>query len=674
MSKNDIATELIKTMESINKQVQAERKERKEEKERLLSLIKNLEEEIQKLKNDIKIKENEMKNFKKENENFKNENERVKKENENFTNENNNIKKLNEDMRKEIENLKKENEEKRKENENLKIEYENIKKENEDWKKELSKGVLIYQDTSKLLLDIVLDFVNKTFNVQYYISIFDLLEQSENNFEILELFSKLNSYDNYSIDDYLFKFFNNLQSYINIKGQNASLDDFLLQKCFKFNNLKTNLELLKKISKINIGNEKKILEIYKEKKDNQMKSLSTTFELIKSKLLKSSLINLNSEKPNFFINEKGNVKEITINMNDVNLIKFYPLFKYQLKNKIHNIQSLTVITSSINVLVLYEILINSEKLTSFNLIYEKNEENKNKDNISLLGALVPKIINKIKTLTSFSIYNIPIEQNVIRNLKDCLMLSNITSLGLNYTQIPQNNFDILSQYFNNNNKLTELILSGFNYDILSILYNTIFSKENNLTSLTLSDNNLTEDNIQMIYDLLIKNPKIKKLNLSKNNLTQKSCTILGGLLNKSNSIEEINLSSCGLTGETVPLLINNKGNSIFKNVILDNNEIGDIGLVIVGNFIKNCSNLNLISLKNVSGSDMGFNPIVNNILNTKSQIKIIQFENNKLITENLIKEIIKNSEKYDEKGIVFSVDDSCIKDKNKKYKCLNLIQ
>ncbi len=67
MSKDDIATELIKTMESINKQVQAERKERKEEKEQLLSLIKNLEEEIQKLKNDIKIKENEIENLKKEN-------------------------------------------------------------------------------------------------------------------------------------------------------------------------------------------------------------------------------------------------------------------------------------------------------------------------------------------------------------------------------------------------------------------------------------------------------------------------------------------------------------------------------------------------------------------------------------------------------------------------------
>ena len=53
--------------------------------------------------------------------------------------------------------------------------------------------------------------------------------------------------------------------------------------------------------------------------------------------MKSSLINLNSEKPNFFINEKGNVKEITINMNDVNLIKYFPLFKYQLKIKSNNI-------------------------------------------------------------------------------------------------------------------------------------------------------------------------------------------------------------------------------------------------------------------------------------------------------------------------------------------------
>ena len=53
--------------------------------------------------------------------------------------------------------------------------------------------------------------------------------------------------------------------------------------------------------------------------------------------MKNSLININNEKPNFFTNVKGNVKEIIININDVNLFKFYALFKYQIKNKIHNI-------------------------------------------------------------------------------------------------------------------------------------------------------------------------------------------------------------------------------------------------------------------------------------------------------------------------------------------------
>ena len=114
---------------------------------------------------------------------------------------------------------------------------------------------------------------------------------------------------------------------------------------------------------------------------------------------------------------------------------------------------------------------------------------------------------------------------------------------------------------------------------------------------------------------------------------------------------------------------------IFKNLILDNNNIGDIGLVMISNYIKNSTNLNTISLKNISGSDMGFNPIITNVLITKSPIKNIHFEKNKLITENLIKEIIKNSEKYDEKEIQFMISSTCVKDKSlSSYKCLKLIK
>ena len=152
-------------------------------------------------------------------------------------------------------------------------------------------------------------------------------------------------------------------------------------------------------------------------------------------------------------------------------------------------------------------------------------------------------------------------------------------------------------------ELTELDLSGYNFNVLSTLNNSLFLSENNITSLTLSDNKFVDEDFQLITDILTKNPKIKKLNISKNTLTQKSCNILGVFLNKSTTIEDLNISSCGLTGENIALLVNSKGCLIFKNLILDNNNIGDIGLVSIGAFIKNSKQLEIFELKKI---DIGY--------------------------------------------------------------------
>ena len=735
-SKQDI----MASMESINQLVTKERNERKEEKAKFLLEIGNLKKNIETLNNNIKTNENEYNNkiaekeekykelleklknqeeingkLKEENELLKKENEKLnklKEENEKIIKENKqlleNIQeekiKMEKEFKQKIDDLNKEKLEIEKENnknlelinktreEETKLKNELEKKElekNELKKKELEKkeekinkeidkekSISINNETSKLLIEIVSDYAFRIINQHLYINVFDYIEQCEQNYDLLNFFSQLNPLDNYSIDDYLLKFFNNLQSYINIKGNKASLDDLLIQKSFKLSQTKPNIEFVKKIMKLNIGNEKKMMDICQEKKNLIMKSISASFESIKNKIEKNKNdIPIGNNKTNFLKMEKSN-KNLTINMNEINMFKFLPLFKYQLLNLIHNVQTLTIITSSSNILLLYDILLYSEKLSSLKLIGSFNEnleENNNTNsNISLLSDVLPIIIKNLKKLTSFSISHIPIEKNIIDNLKDNLIYSNITSLGLSYIKIPENKFKDFSSYFKNNTKLTELDLSGYNYDILSTLNDTLFQIDNNLTSLTLSDNNLNDNNIKMIYDILLKNQKIKILNLSKNKLENKSYEILGEILNNSKTLEEINLSSCGLTKDTISLLINEKG-SMIKKLYLDNNEIGDIGLVLIGSFIQNAYNLSLISLKNISGSDMGLNIIITNTLNCKSPLKDIHIERNKLITETLINEIIKHGDKFEKKGIVFYTNASCVKNKG-DFKFLKLVE
>ena len=461
-----------------------------------------------------------------------------------------------------------------------------------------------------------------------------------------------------------------------IKGEKGNLDDFLSQKAFKYNQSKPDMELLKKLMKVNIGNEKNLIEIYKERREEYMKNLSSTFDLLKKKYEQSNT-NLNikgSEKPNFLKLEKSNLKQLTINMNEINLFKFNTLFKYQLRNIVTNLHELTIILSSPNILLIYDIIMNCEKLVTLNLIGPYFDfQNNSSDNISLIGETIPKIITRVNKLTSFSIQYIPIELNIFNDLKNALMNSKIANLGLSYTKIPENKFVEFSQYLKGNQILTEINFSGHNCNIPTLLKNTTFSSDNNIISLSLSDNNLSEKDIEIISNFLIQFPKIKKLNISKNNLSQKSCIVLGSILNKTTTLEEINLSSCGINGETIAILLSNKGSSIFKNVFLDNNNIEDLGLIMFSQFIKNSSNLNIISLRNVNGSDKGFNPIISTILVSKSQIKEIHLDRNKLINDEIVNTIIKSKDIYIEKGITFYVNASCVKNKDVNYNCIKLI-
>ena len=91
------------------------------------------------------------------------------------------------------------------------------------------------------------------------------------------------------------------------------------------------------------------------------------------------------------------------------------------------------------------------------------------------------------------------------------------------------------------------------------------------------------------------------------------------------------MNDCNLSGETLLFLFNGKGSQTLKHINISGNNIGDIGLVSIGAFIKNSPKLEIFELKNCGGTDMGFNSIVNTIhLNDKNSIKVIHYEKNEI--------------------------------------------
>ena len=778
LSNDEMVTSLMQTIESINKQLLNERKDRKEEKNKLKDRITELEQEIEKSqskkvsvetqeimkknselelqnkqlleqnnnleknlkeqKNEFeylqkqkksineKLKDYEQKNIELENElkteKVKNEEiskqlssikleysielnrksqekgeiESLKKELEEKKNEINKkeeeYKKIDEELQKEKSNnndlldyIKKEKSKREKEIEQEKEDREKLikeeekkRKEEEDKKKKLEKENSLFKDTEqiKLLTEIICDFIFKMLNSQYYLSIFDLINECCSKYDLLDFYSKLNPFDNNSIDDFLFQFFNNMQSYFSLKGDNADVNDFLTQKNFKFGIEKTNVELLKKIAKLNIGTDKNLLEIYKERKGSFFKSLNISFDLFKKKYLAgankiTSIIQ--NDRPDFLRTEQKDRKDLIINMNEINMFKFYPLLKYQIKSMIPKLENLTIITSSPYIFIIYDISILCPNLKSLSINYVSDERLADSNiNISILCDTFPILFNSLKNLETLTLKNIPIVGQNLIDFKNSILNTNISKLCLNNSSISKQKFETLYPYFKGNLKLTELDLSNHNCNIPALLNMSLFSGENNIISLNLSQNNFDENDIKILSQIILNNPKLKSLNISKNKLTQLSCSTIGFALNKTTTLEEINMSNCDINGETLVFLFTSKGSNSFKKIILDNNNLGDIGLMMLSHFIKNSNNLEIISLKKVNGTDMGLSPIVSISLISKSPLKYIYIEEN-IINENLINDIIKNSEKYNEKGTVFNISSSYFKKNNEKYKCINLV-
>jgi hypothetical protein len=278
------------------------------------------------------------------------------------------------------------------------------------------------------------------------------------------------------------------------------------------------------------------------------------------------------------------------------------------------------------------------------------------NNIVILNNIIPILFANNKHLEELNYYDIPLMNKYLPKIVTSFKSSKLEKLTLSGSFTSKADLAIFNSYFSSNNFLTKVNFSFNNFNIPSLLSNTLLNYNVNkkLTEINFSHSELNDDDINVIVKYCEENNSLKICDISDNDISQKSCFKLGSLIEKNITLEKLNLSNCKLNGENIIFIFNSKGSKGLKHIILNFNEIGDLGLVGFSGFIKNSPNLEILELISVEGNDMGFTTLINVVKNCE-KLKKIFFGKNKL-TKISIDMIKKFGEELKSKGIIFYLD------------------
>ena len=233
-------------------------------------------------------------------------------------------------------------------------------------------------------------------------------------------------------------------------------------------------------------------------------------------------------------------------------------------------------------------------------------------------------------------------------LPESMKIRIISSGELNLKYIGNDqNFDIIEH----------IIYQGIQlYKDDKITLGEIFYGVDKLTSISFCNCKLTDDDILHISNYIVASQNLLLCDISKNIISTKACSQFGYCIPKSVSLETIKMSECGITPESLLFLFNGKGSKCLKNVIINGNDFGDIGLVSVSAFIKSSPLLESIEVKKCKGTDMGFITLVNSIrIIPNSKLKMVNYQDNN-ITQTSLGILRGSNEVFKNKGIVFKIN------------------
>ena len=599
-------------------------------------------------------------------------NDKIKKSEE----QNNNLVKFVKEMRENEEKLNKEREElkqekekynllmkdieKKKKEEKKKSEIEKIIKEENKVQEEIKDVNLLEQENT--IIELLCEFLLKLNNLQYYVSLFDLMEEALKKYDQLKYIYNLNSSSNESINDILYYFFEFFKSYISISGKNANLNNFLIQKSFKLTTMtKEDVEIIKKIYSIKFSKNSNILDVYRKKRELFFKSKELTFNVLKEKVLGEP--KRENDNSGLGKNELEFLKittpplELNINFNNL-LHQDYVFVKYQVNNVFSKLRELSISITNIPIFLIYSLIVNCTNLTALKINFTKDESNSNINDINKLNIICQILLTYLKNLESFSLINLPLLQQNLPSICESLKLSKLKKLTLNKCFTKKEDFNLILPVFASNT-ISEIDLSDHNFHIptllnTSILNNNVINEK--LISIRFSNCELNETDIKIITNFAASSKTLRILDIGKNILSQLSCSTFGYCILKTESLETLRINECGINGENILPILNGKGSKTLKHINLNGNEIGDIGLVSISAFINKSPEIESIELENCGGTNMGFNNLVNMIQsNINCKIKYVNFHKNILTSESL--DILRKfNDSFKKRKIVFALD------------------
>ncbi len=328
-------------------------------------------------------------------------------------------------------------------------------KEEKEEKVEVIKNINI-EGQEQLITDLLCEFLLKLNNLQFYISLFDLLDKSLKHYDELNYIYNLNSSKHESMNDILYNFFESLKSYFHINKENAYISDFLLQKSFRLTEIgKEEIEIIKKIKSIKINNETNILDIYRKKREVYFKSKEITFNFLKEKILGEKQ---DKENQNEFFKIAKAPLELEVNFSEI-INQNYILGKYQVHNIFSKLRELTIHISNIPIFVIYSLIVNCHNLNTLKIIFIKSQsEEENKINIEELNNICYMFINYLKNLYSFSLINLPLSSNKLTSFIESLKSSKIKKLTLKNCFVKKEDINYIIPYFSQNGIITEIDL------------------------------------------------------------------------------------------------------------------------------------------------------------------------------------------------------------------------
>ena len=270
--------------------------------------------------------------------------------------------------------------------------------------------------------------------------------------------------------------------------------------------------------------------------------------------------------------------------------------------------------------ILLTILIHVPELLSFSINSCQNLKN------SILEYVV-FVISNLQKLKILSIESCKIGDQqlklIIDSIKDSktimaliLKKNNITSAGGFY----------LSDFINNNKNIRQLFLgyNKINDNGLKSLLNIMSTNNKNITNLDLSYNDFKINDFNILIDYFKTNPILNSLDISGNELDLKSSVNLGAVLSSVKNIKSLNMSNMKITSETTPILFKSFSSD---DIILDDNELEEIGHIMLSKALGGNKNLKIVSLKNTKMNSIGLKTLLE-VLSKIKEFKELHLENN----------------------------------------------